>query len=197
MINASPNIDGSHSRALCKHFVDKLETRYPGQYVPIHRDLENEPIPYVHSESLEVITSGTATTVEAKKLKLLSDTLIDELKYSDAVVIATPMHNFTIPAVLKAYFDLVLLAGKTFQYTSAGPVGMLTDRPVMLISASGGCYAGTEGDFLVPYIKYTLRFIGINKVTSVVAEGLAMGEKKAMSLTKASQLLEKNLEFFS
>ena len=35
------------------------------------------------------------------------------------------MHNFSIPASLKAWIDLVTRAGKTFSYTSSGPQGLI------------------------------------------------------------------------
>jgi len=196
VINVSPNLNHSHSRALSRHFIEQLESRYPGQCLPVYRDLEKEPIPYIHDNNLDVIVTGKATTPEAKNLQILSDTLIDELEHSDAIVIATPMHNFTVPAPLKAYFDIIIRAGKTFKYTSNGPEGMLTDRPVMLISCSGGCYHGTKSDFLTPYLNHILNFIGIKNITSVAAEGLAMQDKAIASLTTARGKLEELLESF-
>jgi len=196
VVNTSPNLDSSQSRALSRHFVQGVEKYYPGGYAPLYRDLEKDPIPYIRKDSLEVITSGRVSTLEAKKLKSLSDTLITEIEKSDAIVIATPMHNFTIPAVLKAYFDLVLFAGRTFKYTSNGPEGMLTDRPVTVISSSGGCYHGTEKDFLTPYVKHVLGFMGIKNCTFVVAEGLAMKDLKEISLMKAREKLETHIKTF-
>lgn len=196
IINVSPNLKASHSRALSQHFVEQLESSYPRQYMPVYRDLEKNPIPYIHADSLEVIDAGTATTPVAKALKTLSDTLIDEVERSDAIVIATPMHNFTVPAPLKAYFDLVLIAGKTFKYTFQGPIGLLADRPVMFISCAGGCYHGTTSDFLTPYVNHVLRFIGINNFTSVVAEGLARQEHMKTSLLIAREALEKHVDSF-
>ncbi len=196
IVNASPNLENSNSRALSHHFVRQLESHYPSQHALIYRDLEKEPIPYIRSNTLEVITSGITTTTESKSLMDLSDILIREVEHSDAIVIATPMHNFTIPAPLKSYFDLVLRAGKTFRYTSNGPVGMLADRPMLLISTSGGCYYETESDFLTPYMKRVFNFIGINNFTSVVAEGLATGDKMETSLANAREKLEKQAKFF-
>lgn len=57
-----------------------------------------------------------------------SDLLIDELRAADAVVIATPMHNFTVPSVLKAWLDHVVRIGVTLNATPAGKVGTLADR---------------------------------------------------------------------
>ena len=40
-----------------------------------------------------------------------SEELIQELESSDFVVIATPMHNFTVPAALKMWIDHVVRSG--------------------------------------------------------------------------------------
>ncbi len=196
VVNASPSLENSHSRTLSHYFVSQLENHYPEQYRLVHRDLAKDPIPYIDDRSLEVILAGTATTLEARSLEIFSDTLIDEIDRSDAIIVATPMHNFTVPAPLKAYFDLVLRAGKTFKYTSSGPEGMLIDRPIMLIYASGGCYHGTTRDFLTPYVQEVFSFIGINNFTSVFAEGLAMHDKKETSLIKAKEELEGHVKTF-
>ncbi len=196
VMNVSPNLTSSNSRVLSQHFLDQLNSRYPGKYEPMYRDLGREPVPYINNQTLEVILAGTALTPEAESLRRLSDTLINELKTSDAIVIATPMHNFTIPAPLKSYIDLILRAGKTFGYTSSGPQGMLEDRPVMLITTSGGCYGGTSYDHLTPYMRTTLGFIGIRNVTAVNAEGLAMQDKKDTSLISAMEELTKQSEAF-
>lgn len=58
----------------------------------------------------------------------LSNTLIEELKASDVIVIAAPMYNFNISTQLKNYFDLVARAGVTFRYTEAGPEGLLKGK---------------------------------------------------------------------
>jgi FMN-dependent NADH-azoreductase len=44
-----------------------------------------------------------------------------EFLAADAVVIAAPMYNFTVPTQLKAWIDRIAVAGQTFRYTEAGP----------------------------------------------------------------------------
>ncbi|WP_346731000.1 NAD(P)H-dependent oxidoreductase [Bradyrhizobium sp. 132] len=54
-----------------------------------------------------------------------SEELIQELESADCVVIATPMHNFTVPAALKAWIDHVVRVRRTFDVTAQGKVGAL------------------------------------------------------------------------
>ena len=196
VVNSSPNLETSHSRALSHHFTNALEARYPRQYTLLHRDLAINPVPHIQHDTLEVIAKNTTTTPQARALAMLSDTLIKEVEDSHAIIISTPMHNFTTPASLKAYFDLIMRAGKTFKYTSEGPQGLLFDRPILLISCSGGYYHRTNSDFLTPYVSRVFNFMGMTNLKSIAAEGMAMDDKKELSLAHARGNLEQSIEWF-
>ena len=88
------------------------------------------------------------------------------------------MYNFTIPTQLKTYFDLVTRAGITFQYTKTGPKGLLDNKTAYVVVSSGGDYWNQANDFVTPYIKLMLGFIGISKVHVITAAGTA-GDKDA------------------
>jgi len=115
-----------------------------------------------------------------------SDTLIDELKQADVIVIGLPMYNFGVPSQLKAYFDHIARAGVTFKYTEKGPVGLLTGKKVYVFAARGGLYAGTPLDTQTSYVRDFLRFLGMTDVEFVYAEGLAISpQSKETGLAKA------------
>ena len=115
-----------------------------------------------------------------------SKAMVDELKAADVVVIGAPMYNFTIPSTLKAWIDHVAVAGQTFQYTEAGPKGLLTGKAYLALS-SGGVYS--QGPFapaehLATYLSAILGFLGLREVEIVRAEGVAYGpeqDKAAMA----------------
>jgi FMN-dependent NADH-azoreductase len=107
-----------------------------------------------------------------------SETLIQELEDADAVVIATPMHNFGVPSVLKAWIDHVVRAGRTFDITAAGKQGRLEDRPVLIAVSSGGRYSGDRAyqpDFLTPYLEAVLGAIGLKSITFFSIQGTGLG----------------------
>ena len=113
-----------------------------------------------------------------------------ELRDSDVIVIAAPMHNFGSPSTLKAWFDQVARVGETFRYTENGPVGLLKDKKVYVLTARGGNYS--EGspaahlDMQEPYMRTVLGFIGMTDVTFIHSHGMAgSGEAKDATL-KAS-----------
>ncbi len=120
-----------------------------------------------------------------------SDTLIEELRSHDVLVLAVPMYNFGIPSQLKSWFDRVMRAGTTFRYTEQGPEGLVKGKRAVILAARGGQYAGTELDSQTPHLKAMLGMIGIGDVSVVFAEGLAMGEgRREAALKEARQAID-------
>jgi len=102
-----------------------------------------------------------------------SDDMIAMLCQADVVVLTAPVYNFSVPSVLKAWIDHVCRAGSTFRYTAEGPRGLLRDRPVYLVMASGGVAFGSAPDFASGYLRQVLGFIGIDDVRLIGAAGTA------------------------
>jgi FMN-dependent NADH-azoreductase len=123
-----------------------------------------------------------------------SEELIRELESADFVVIATPMHNFTVPAALKAWIDHVVRVRRTFNVTAEGKLGALRDRPVFVAVSSGGRFSGErthQPDFLTPYLKGILGTIGLHDLTFFSVEGSALGpDALAEARTKADQAMQ-------
>jgi len=166
-IDCSPR-PASHSRQLSAAIVEKLFTILPGANIS-RRDLGREPIPHTGSDYAAVLASPAALAAAGSSSEAvrLSEQLIQEVEDSDVVVIGTPMNNFTVPSVLKAWIDQILRVGRTIKSTPAGKAGMLRDRPVFVGIASGGVFAGDQAnqpDFLTSYLSAALGCIGLNSV---------------------------------
>lgn len=191
-INTSLFSDEGQSSVLVRRFVEKWVQANPDGKV-IVRDLAKNPVPHLTGERFQAfLTEAGERSEEQSAYAAESDRLIDELSSADAVVIGLPMYNFGIPSTLKAWIDHVARAGRTFKYTSDGPVGLLSDRPVHIFATRGGYYAGTPFDTQSAYMTHFLNFIGIRDIEFVYAEGLAMGnDKRQQSLDKATRLIER------
>jgi len=110
-----------------------------------------------------------------------SERLICELEEADVVVIGTPMHNFTVPASLKTWIDLVVRVNRSFNITPAGKVGTLDSKPVYIAIASGGFFGSERSrqpDFLTPYLKAILATIGLHDLRFFSAQGMALDVNK-------------------
>jgi FMN-dependent NADH-azoreductase len=108
-----------------------------------------------------------------------SDELVSELLSADLLVLGVPMYNFTVPAALKAYFDLVARAGVTFEYTATGPVGLLTSTRAIVVVTTGGVEVGSAVDFATGYIRQFLGFLGISDIEVVAADLLLADPERA------------------
>ena len=178
-IDASPRTDKSHSRRMANELVERLLAARP-ELTITDRDLGAGPAPAVDGRYVDaMLTTFTREQSAASAALSLSEAFIAELERAELVVISTPVHNYTVPASLKAWIDHVVRVGRTFRPTPTGKAGLLKDRPTFVVAASGGYFSSTEArqpDFFTPYVDAVLRTIGIFDVHHVRLEGLARGE---------------------
>jgi len=173
-IDAGITGPGSVSRQLSAAVADAIGRVHPTVDV-VRRDLDADPIPHLDSRSLGA-DAGAA--------------VLQEFLEADVVVIGAPMYNLGLPSQLKAWFDRVVVAGQTFRYTADGPQGLAGGKTVIVASARGGLYApGTpqaESDFHEPYLKALFRFIGIEDVLVLRAEGVAISPESRKAAVDAA-----------
>ncbi len=191
-INASIFSNHGQSTRLADEFVAAWRESNPGAKV-IVRNLAEETVPHLDAERFGAFLAKPGErSVEQQAVVEYSDALIDELKRADVLVLGLPMYNFGVPSTLKAYIDHIARAGSTFKYTEKGPVGLLTGKKAYVFATRGGLYAGTPLDTQTAYVRDMLRFLGIDDVEFVYAEGLAIGaERKAAALSQAQRAIER------
>jgi FMN-dependent NADH-azoreductase len=133
--------DNSASRQLSSEVVKAWQAAEPSAVVT-YRDLAADAIS--HFSSTTLVAAGTAAELrnaaQQHEAELSASTLAEFLA-ADAVVIAAPMYNFTVPTQLKAWIDRIAVAGQTFRYTEAGPEGLCGGKKVVIVS-TGGMHAG-------------------------------------------------------
>jgi FMN-dependent NADH-azoreductase len=196
-VAASPRDDAAHSRRFAATVLARLRAHRPSVRLVV-RDLAAAPLPPPDAAFSAAIL---APPVADHPDLALSEALIGELEAAEAVVIATPMHNYTVPAVLKAWVDHIVRIHRTFASTPAGKVGLLPDRPVYLVVASGGWFTrpspvGTppQPDFLTPYLRAVLGTIGLHTLTLFALEGVTRGpDAVAVAWAQATATLDKVL----
>jgi len=182
-LTCSPRGADSESIRLSQAIVDRLCHLHPDAQVNA-RDLAALQLPHVDGDYSHALGSRQTPSDEmlSKGSLAQSEQLISELERADYVVIGTPMHNFTVPSVLKAWIDHVVRVNRTFDITREGKVGRLHDRPVLVAVASGGLYSGDaarQPDFLTPYLKAILATIGLHDLRFFSVEGMAFGMEAA------------------
>ena len=191
IVDSSPMAERSQTRKITRKVEDRLRTKYPRAEFS-HRDLAQTEIPHLTSATITAFMSGDKDP-GLKIAAALSDELIEELLASYLVVIASPMWNFGVPSSLKAWVDHVVRAGKTFSFNHKGRVGLASGKKVILITSAGGIYSEEpmkRSDFLEPYLRLILGFIGIKDIQSIRVEGVAIPTMAANAIPNAEKAVE-------
>lgn len=169
-INSSSRFEGSVTRDISAQLTHQLQQR-TGLSV-VERDLA-QGIDFIDEQWVGAnFTDPGDRSDEQKAALVLSDTLIEELQQASHIVIAAPIYNFSVPAVLKAWIDQVARARVTFRYTENGPEGLLRGKKAFMVVASGGVPLGSEVDYASTYLRHVMGFLGIDDVTLVNANEL-------------------------
>ena len=178
-INTSARHAGSASRELSARLVERF-----GDDKIIERDLADGIPQYTEATLQAVFTPHEHRTEEQVAELTVAGELIAELQSADAIVIGLPIYNFGPPATLKAWADLVAQAGVTFQYSEEGPKGLLADRPVYVVVASGGVPIGSGMDFSSTWLTQFLGFLGLRNVTVIPAGQLNIDPEYALEAAR-------------
>jgi FMN-dependent NADH-azoreductase len=177
-VEASSRLRSSTSRKLTDFFIQEWRANNPEGRVVV-RDLALDPPPFVDMPWIGgAYTPPAQHSPESAAAIKVSDELVAELQAADHLVIATPMYNFSIPAVLKAWIDHIVRVGVT---VSPANVGLLTGKKATVIIATGGDFSPgspIEGyNQASGYLRQLLAWIGITDVEIILADrGRAGGE---------------------
>jgi FMN-dependent NADH-azoreductase len=174
----SPRTDASRSQRWGEALVARFRETSPGLEVAL-RDLSNPLLPLPSGAFAEASLMLDADRGPQQHTALeLSEKLIGELEAASAIVISTPIHNFTVPAALKAWIDYVVRPRRTFRSTPEGKVGLVADRPIFVVVACGGPFgegAAAQRDFLSPYLRYALGSIRLKSIEILRLDNLNRG----------------------
>jgi FMN-dependent NADH-azoreductase len=190
-IDASPRGERSQSRRLGAKFLRAWQAAHPDARV-VSRDIGREPPPFVTEAWVEGAFAPAVTqSAAARDAIAASNRYVDELLAADQVVIATPIFNLSVPAALKAWIDQVVRIGRTFAKTANGFEGLAGGKRVIVIVTSGSDFRlhtpGGAYNFLEPYLRGILGFIGISQVEFVYAHSTAAEESVARDAAAAAE----------
>jgi len=188
-IAVSPLGDHSISRAIDTVFVEAFKARHAHADIISH-DLAIETIPHLDGEAIGAgYTPEDARSVSAAAKHNYRLGLIKEVNEAKHIMISTPMWNFSVPSVLKAWIDQLIIPGAV----------TVTGKVTVIIS-QGGSYA--EGapragwDWESGFIKQVFESIGATDVQVIISEfglaGIAPGlesfvDHKAASIAAAKE----------
>ncbi|MDB6454946.1 FMN-dependent NADH-azoreductase [Falsirhodobacter sp. 20TX0035] len=195
-LSASPMGATARGHTLAIEALENLRRHHPSLKVTA-RDLSQGGFGQITADYAEAILSHAD---HADPAFTASEILIRELEETDALVIATPMHNYTVPVALKLWIDLVLRAGRSFGFRDGRKVGLLADRPTLILVSSGGLVRGvaaSQPDHLSGYLTDVLKTIGICDLSFVFLEALARSDRAEQAIAQGRQEIAADERFGS
>jgi FMN-dependent NADH-azoreductase len=156
-LDTSIRTDGSVSRELADTVESTWRAEHPEGTV-VRRDVGTSPLSV--TSWIDAVggrgVDDEARTTQQTDAAALAATLADEVLEADAILIATQLYNFGVPAQLKTWVDLLI----TDPRLSPAGEPPLAGRPAVLVVARGGGYGpGTprEGwDHATPWVRRIL-----------------------------------------
>ncbi len=178
IIKSSPAAKQSVSNEIADYLTAQLQAQTQ-DYDFTFRDLNQNPAPQYDQAILQTFYAPQ-DQLSDEQLRISQPSLqyIAELKAADIIVFASPMHNFSITSLLKAYIDQICRIGHTFLYTKDGQQGLIKNKQALIISSAGMDFQLPENhsiDFQTPYLQKVLNFLGIEDVQVVPVQGLGLG----------------------
>ncbi|XP_020901351.2 uncharacterized protein LOC110239934 [Exaiptasia diaphana] len=170
-LNCSGSDDRSWTGIGSETFFKSYKKIYPHHKIKEINLWDKDLLKYnlSHVASKMRMVSGEEQAGDKENLTAVED-MITTLYSADKLVISSPMWNYGVPYVLKQYIDCIVQPGLTFQETQNGPRGLVTGRPLLLITSSGGDYTKpgmVHLDFQVPYLKVIFALIGFTNVRHI------------------------------
>jgi len=187
-ITSSPRGAASSSIQLANVVIDKLKVAHPDAVVETI-DLVSLHWPHLEESHLtSFFTPAEKHSAQDKAAIRHSDDMIRAIRETDILVIGAPMYNFSIHSTLKAWLDHIVRSGVTFRKGDAGAEGLIKGKKVYLVISSGGVYSDgpmRSYDFIEPYLRFILGFIGLTDITVFRAEGFSVPGLRETAMEKA------------
>ena len=166
----------SSSKKLAFEFFAALTEKNPDVVVNNVDLYQNKP-PYVSAEALNYFWGPVANPayIPAKAEETaanFSNNNAQALMDADVLVLTMPVWLNSMPAILKAWLDQVLVPGKMFEFGAEGLVPTHHLRTVVLLVSSDQVYKeGDVRDGLTPAMRAIFAYIGVEDVQIAWADG--------------------------
>lgn len=174
VVSYLPALQESRTRKLLDAFVESVKNKSAIEYLDLLKDTPD----FITSEILYAYIHrnymGEKLTIDQEKNIEKFDRMTVQFKSADIVVMAFPMHNFSLPAPIKAYFDSIMLKGETFDTSEKGFIGLMAGKKALVLNSSGGSYVGqyANWDHATTLAKLEFEFMGFSDIKIVSAQGL-------------------------
>lgn len=194
----------SISKGFGRYFVD-LWMNKNHQSKLSYRNLGLTPPGFICQDWIAAAFTSETERTELQQLILAqSDAYLEEVIKADVIVITSPMYNYGMPAVLKAWFDQIMRVNKTFSFDLERgdfPVEpVLSGKTVVLLTSCGEFGFGAGGirekmNHLGPHIKELAKYLGADHFYEIGSEYQEFSDDRhTLSVEKAKRAIFELIE---
>ncbi len=183
-VDASAKREPSNSRALSRYFVECLRAGHADVEVDYLDVSVDTPAHVDETFAIATYKEPHERTPAMKARLAASDALCERVLAADALVLAMPMYNWSMPSVFKAFIDSITRTGVTYTHADDGSVvGQLAGKNVLFITSRGADLRPgsrySSMDALTPALKAAFGFLGVTSPTFVDAQPLQFANQEA------------------
>ncbi len=183
IVQYTPRNERSNTRKILDAFVGEIKNS-DVEKLDLTKDvpdlfLEKNLDAYIRRDYL-----GEALSTEQKNSMAKMDRMTEQLKSADVVIVAYPMNNFSMLAVVKAWFDSVMLKGQTWDAKNGSYVGLMTGRKALTLVSAGAIYEKepmASWDHALSLTSLEFKFMGYSDVRGILAGGMGSDESVKLS----------------
>jgi len=183
-VDASAKRERSNSRALSRYFLERLRAAHADLQID-YLDVAVDTPPHVDEAFAIATYAAPHERTPAMQARLAaSDALCKRVLAADALVLAMPMYNWSMPSAFKAFVDSISRSGVTYTHADDGSiVGQLAGKKVLFITSRGADLRPGSPyesmDALTPALKAAFGFLGVKNPTFVDAQPLQFANQQA------------------
>jgi FMN-dependent NADH-azoreductase len=188
IVSYLPRGERSHTKKLLDTFLAETGDTHI-EHLDLLENLPDVFLPENLGAYIKRSYLGETLTPEELRSMACMDRLTAQLKSADIVVLATPMHNFSLPAVVKAYFDAVMLKGETWEAGPSGYFGLMKGKKALVLMASGGIYEGQMASWEhgMSLARTEFSFMGFEDIRHAWIAGVNMMPDKVDQLVEKAR----------
>ena len=159
----------SRTKELAEAFLNEVKKK--GEYQIETLCLMDEPLTYLSEGFLR----QREELILAHKLDHPRFRYAHQFAEADKIVVAAPLWDLSIPALLKVYIENLTVEGITFGVDQRGLYGKCKADHLVFLTTRGTFYENTPMEMGSRYMEQMCGFFGIEKYDCIFAEGMDLG----------------------
>lgn len=186
LVEYAPREKASRTRQLRNHFTELIRPHTVLKKINLNRTVPDLLTPKMVRAYYKRNYAGKTLTKAEQKLWTRNDKFRDQLLKTDVLILSTPLYNFGLPAVVKAWIDAVMQRGYVYEIDERGHVPKLRHLQVCIVYTAGIMY---------DQINENEHWNGLNAETARLFEYMGAKEVRVVHIEGIDMLPQTNIDY--